>query len=285
MRGFDAFGDIFPGLNFAELDSARDWQQTGGPWNDGNSYSWHVNGGRIYTPPAGLLFSGVIPSGQSFLTVTPNWPTLQAAVTNWTGLQNAATIYPAGSAQGLLNSWTTTLQGWITKVDNDTRNPTTKPAVGLWTYPVTRVDNYNGLNDALTQLSQITVPDPDAELQADQDAAAAAAAQVAAKQQQQAATQQAALAKTQNTQAAIEAAKQAIAQATAATAAANAHAAVVQQTLSAQTAAATAAAPSDSDYTPVVLGVLGVAVIGAGIYAFSRSKKSAVAGYRKRRRR
>lgn len=226
---------------------------------------------------------------------TPIDPSVTAAAnTVWQGLATAAQIYDGSSAVPIMSVYRDRLNSAIAAVDGI---ETAYPQVPyLWVSPAdpndqsglrqSRINAYNTLNQALKDLSNVDVPDGNAErlanaaylkAQADKAAAVQATKQAAALQ---------VVAKQQASAQAAVAASQAIASAKAQTAAANADIAAAQQRIAAATS--TSADTAAVDWTsniPIIAALIGVPILGFTAWHFLKKKPAAVGRYRRRSRR
>lgn len=212
----------------------------------------------------------------------------------WQALQDAKDLgSPSASsiiAPFIASSGSMSIPYWITNVDQQTR----ASGAGGLSDPA-RINALNKLNAAITALANVTVPDPDAEVQAAQDAADAAAAKKIADQTKVAAlaaTKAAAAAAVVAANAAVAAKRQGTADAIAAaqaalvaaqTAAAQAKAAAAAHAQAAQIAVQKSAQLESTIKTPLILAAVGIPLAIIAWMAMKRSKP--VAGYRRRSRR
>lgn len=215
---------------------------------------------------------------------------LSAAQGVWQALASAVAVYPQSSSEPVMSVYHDRIKAAIDGVDGI---ETSYPQVpNLWTNPDTssglqqsRINQYNTLNQALTDLSKVTVPDPTTEKAAN-DALVAAMGQKVLNANA-AATAKANLVSAQANNNAV-----AIAQALAATKAANAAAAAAnadvlakKQQLVASSAADTAAPTDGIGNWPIIAALIGVPVIGFAAWHFLKKPAAKTAGYRRRYRR
>lgn len=222
---------------------------------------------------------------------TPIDPTITAAAsTVWQNLATAVQVYPASSSGPVMTVYKGRIQSAIDAIDGIEKSYPQVP--NLWTNPDTssglrqsRINQYNILNQALTDLSNVTVPDPTTEKAAN-DALVAAMGQKVLNANA-AATAKADLVSAQanNNAVAIAQALAATKAANAAAVAANADVAAKQQALVASSAADTAAPDSGFGNVPIIAALIGVPVVGFLAWHFLKKPSKPVAGYRRRSRR
>lgn len=191
------------------------------------------------------------------------------------------------SAPGILKGFVDRMNAAVTMVDNITR-------AGYYgkgqQQAAARIAAYYALSQALADLTNVAVPDPDAEAAAAEAAADAETTRVEAVKAKSAsdaaakvASTAAVAAKRTNTAASIAAAKDAIAAAAQAKAAADA--AVAAHTLAAQVAVQKHADTVTEVKTPLIIAAVAIPVLIIAFMAFNRKKSTPVAGYRRRRSR